>query len=321
MRAFFTFLFMAVIASAWAADMHLVMLPTSRYNATCTDGSPVGYYWRPAPSGSPNSDKVVMWLKGGAYCTSYADCVERQSKPGLGSSKAWPKTYVGNGIQSTDKGANPDFWDWNHAYLEYCSGDLWAGMQVEPVNPWGASSGPDTFTFTGHLCISQVLDHLEEVSHGAKPSEFILTGGSAGSIGTFTNADFVGERLGPSTKYRAMPQGGFFGRPSADFAHFKVNATDPDPYQLKYSAWLGNITRHVTAAEQKCLVNDASLGFGCSSVLCSCPFTATRMSIAQAAVDFEQCFEYSGCPSGHLHTDAMAAAYVVRAVPARHPGR
>ena len=65
----------------------------------------------------------------------------------------------------------------------------------------------------------------------------------------------------------------------------------------------------MTAAEQKCLVNNASLGFECSSVLYSYPFTATRMFIAQAAVDFEQCFQYSGCPSGRLYTD-MAAAYV-----------
>ena len=55
--------------------------------------------------------------------------------------------------------------------------------------------------------------------------EFILTGGSAGGIGTFKNAD-LSESAWPVHKFRAMPQGGF-GRPSADFAHFKVNATDP----------------------------------------------------------------------------------------------
>ena len=308
------FLTSALISSAWAADgnmMQLVMLPAAQYNATCTDGTSVGYYWRPAPQDSPNHDKVVLWLKGGAYCSTYDDCVQRQSKPGLGSSKAWPQTYIGNGIQSPDKTVNPDFFDWNHAYLEYCTGDLWTGEQVEPVNPWGASSGPQKFTFTGHLYLSQVLDHLEEVSHGAKASEFILTGGSAGGVGTFVNADYVGARPSlASAKYRAMPQGGFFGRPSSDYAHFKANTTDPDPYQRKYSGWLSTIQHHVAAAETKCLAHNASQGPNCASPLYMYPFTTTKMFIAQAAVDFEQCFEYSGCPSGKVYTDPETAAYV-----------
>lgn len=168
-----------------------------------------------------------------------------------------------------------------------------------------------TFTFTGHLYLSQVLDHLEEVSHLAKASEFILTGGSAGGIGTFVNADFVGARPSlASAKFRAMPQGGFFGRPSTDYAHFKAHTADPDPYQRKYSAWMDNIQKHVTAAEQKCVAHNASLGPNCGSPLYSYPFTTTKMFIVQAAVDFEQCFEYSGCPSQKVYTDPETAAYV-----------
>lgn len=299
----------AVVASAWAADMHLVMLPTDKYNATCSDGSPVGYYWRPSPSGSKNKDKVVFWLKGGDFCKSYSDCVARQSKPGLGSSKAWPKTYYGNGIQSPDKEENPDFFDWNHVYLEYCSGDLWTGMQVEPVNPW-PGSGPENFTFAGHLYFSQVIDHLEKVTHGVTASEFILTGGSAGGFGTFMNADWLGARLPASTKYRAMPQGGFFGHAYADWAHFKANITDPDPYHRGMSEWFANIERYVTPAEERCRAHNASLGLVCGSPLYMYPFTTTKMFLAQAAADFEQVFEHSGAPAQDVFTNPTIGAYV-----------
>ena len=51
------------------------------------------------------------------------------------------------------------------------------------------------------------------------------TGGSAGGIGAITNGDWLAARLPPSTKFRVMPQGGFFGQAELDFAGFMRNQT------------------------------------------------------------------------------------------------
>jgi hypothetical protein len=53
------------------------MLP--KYNATCSDCSPVGFYFRPAPADGQRK-KLTIWLKGGAMCADYEDCVTRKSQ-------------------------------------------------------------------------------------------------------------------------------------------------------------------------------------------------------------------------------------------------
>lgn len=44
----------------------------------------------------------------------------------------------------------------------------------------------------------------------AKATSVLLSGGSAGGIGTFANADWLGSVLPPSVYYRAAPIGGWF---------------------------------------------------------------------------------------------------------------
>jgi hypothetical protein len=81
------------------------MLP--KYNATCSDGSPVGFYFRPAPADGQRK-KLTIWLKGGAMCADYEDCATRKSQ-NPGSSKYWLPTHLGRAIQSTNKTENRVF--------------------------------------------------------------------------------------------------------------------------------------------------------------------------------------------------------------------
>ena len=67
----------AIVVSATVMSPCLVMLP--KYNATCSDGSPVGFYFRPAPADGQRN-KLTIWLKGGAMCADYEDCVTRKSQ-------------------------------------------------------------------------------------------------------------------------------------------------------------------------------------------------------------------------------------------------
>ena len=96
-----------------------------------------------------------------------------------------------------------------------------------------------------------------------------------------------------------MPQGGFFGAPYTDWAHFKANTTDPDPYH-GLGDWMANIDRYVPPAEEKCLANNASLGRECGSALHIYPYTTSPMFLLQASVDYEQVF----APSRRAVADA-----------------
>ena len=56
--------------------------------------------------------------------------------------------------------------------------------------------------FAGQLHLSEVFDYLLADAHGQYPEELILTGGSAGGIGTIMNADWLAARLPLTTQLR-----------------------------------------------------------------------------------------------------------------------
>jgi hypothetical protein len=291
-------------AAGTTYDQKLIMLPTTAGNATCSDGSPVGFHFREAPAGGQRG-KLTIWMKGGAMCTSYEDCIMRQSQ-NLGSSKFWLPTHEGMAIQSINKTINPDFYDWNHAYLEYCSGDFFSGISPVPINPW-PEQGKQKFVFAGLLHLDQVVDYLLETSLGGRvPEEVILMGESAGGIATFMDADFIAGKLSPETKYRAMPHGGFFGQPEKDFAEFVNNASEPTQGWSDFG-----YQRYVSDAEKLCIADSPPAArHECGSPFRSYPYTKTPMFIVQAAVDYEQVFEFSGAPTGVVFQNASVARYV-----------
>ena len=84
-----------------------------------------------------------------------------------------------------------------------CSGDVYVGMETKP--------GAIPLQFSGHLTVEAVIKDLT-VNHGlgsGSSPRLLLSGSSAGGIGTFVNADFVTSLL-PTVDVKAAPQGGFF---------------------------------------------------------------------------------------------------------------
>eukprot|EP01084_Bolivina_argentea_P312472 540976_1 len=95
-------------------------------------------------------------------------------------------TYKG-GILSNNPSINPDFYSGHHVYCGYCNGDAWSGQRTEPSND------PDTWGlyFSGHLVFGNIIKHLSH-NLGLLDAEYVLlTGSSAGGLGTYGNADFL----------------------------------------------------------------------------------------------------------------------------------
>ena len=65
-------------------------------------------------------------MEGGGGCYNEDECVAR-SKTRLGSSKYWPSMIDLNGFLSDNSTTNPDFYDWNVAFIGYCDGASFAG--------------------------------------------------------------------------------------------------------------------------------------------------------------------------------------------------
>ncbi len=78
------------------------------------------------PGSGDGANSWIVHLEGGGWCYNEDDCVAR-SKTSLGSSKFWPENATFYGFLSDDKEVNPDFYDWNVAFVKYCDGASFAG--------------------------------------------------------------------------------------------------------------------------------------------------------------------------------------------------
>ena len=86
---------------------------------------------------------------------------------------------------------NPDFWDANHVYVPCCTGALHAGM-VNCTSPLSFD-----FFFSGHLYHlnfeAAVKDLFGKGLRGG--AEVLLSGDSAGGMGTFINVGWLADAL------------------------------------------------------------------------------------------------------------------------------
>lgn len=145
----FTFLVLAIsLVSSQNSEADLVLLKDAvNEGAVCLDGTPPGYYFRKGELNyckymhsadymrntlifivgmDDGADKWIVYFQGGGWCYDEELCLER-SRGELGSSKSWPSIMQADGIMSSDKDVNPDFYQWNVAYLKYCDGASFAG--------------------------------------------------------------------------------------------------------------------------------------------------------------------------------------------------
>lgn len=123
----------------------------------------------------------------------------------LGSSKYFPPNVNANGwyIGSDYCPYNPGFCTWNHIFDPYCSQDLHSGQRVTN------SSDTFGFYFAGHLILENILDDAEESYDLKGATDIILSGVSAGGLGTWMNVDYIQSRY-PQARVTAMTVAGFY---------------------------------------------------------------------------------------------------------------
>eukprot|EP01084_Bolivina_argentea_P259618 438109_1 len=219
-------------------NMKQYLFHENEQGGQCLDGSPAGFYYSPPPQGSSNL--WVINLEGGGACHTQHSCMSRANSS-LGSSNYWSKTHRASPPSlSDDPSINPDFYTGHHVYAPYCNGDVWGGQRLTP------STNPDTwgFYFSGHLVFEHIIQYLAyNISTGSllDAQYILLTGGSAGGMGTFGNIDWLCTEMKKIGKYKdnitvkAAPIAGWF---------FPGNVTDEplDPMMPPndYPHWVAN---------------------------------------------------------------------------------
>ena len=200
----------ATFGSSTSGDLTLRRLPTAQATAAgalCMDGSPYAYYIRRVnASVSANPSKWVVFFQGGSLCVDPISCAQRVHTP-LGSSTGYLQyTTDLTNVLSTNRTQNPQLYDWNHVLLMYCSGDIFAGGTTS--NATFASAGYP-FYFAGAAITAAAIADLVATQGMANATDVIVSGVSAGGIGSIINVDSFAAAL-PNARVVGYPQAGWF---------------------------------------------------------------------------------------------------------------
>ena len=110
-----------------------------------------------------------------------------------------------NAMLSNDCSINP-FCNYTMAHLNYCDGASFSGSVAAAV-PVPGQSAP--IYYRGRQILDASLAALAKMGM-ANASTVIWKGCSAGGLSVFLHADYVRSQLPATTRFVAMPDGGFF---------------------------------------------------------------------------------------------------------------
>lgn len=157
-------------------ELNFVSLADLDQLAVCMDGSPAGYYWRPAARGAGQEHIWFILLQGGGQCYDVETCKKRGHL--FSSSESYPAQKKMGGVFAK---ASPVY-NANQIFVPYCSSDGWAG-------DLSAEDNPTNSHFRGDRIVKAVLKHLVE-RQGLSPSDLVVFGGqSSGARGAMIHLD------------------------------------------------------------------------------------------------------------------------------------
>jgi len=271
----------SMVMDATATDTRLLqqeLVPSTH----CLDGSPAGFYFSPAPSKS--TKEWVIFLEGGGACITESDCKAR-AQTVLGSSKDWPSSLsLPDNVLSSNCTVNPIWCNAMRVFVPYCTGDVHLGGRTSSNNDtWGLyfSGRPNFETFVSMLK-ERGMDEAENV---------LLSGCSAGGIGTYHSVDFLADKL-PESRVRAAPQAGWF-YPNVTFfpvweqGKFVIPASPSTPVLWNSSGSLS----------QECVSAHTADPFTCFTLNGAFPYIQSEVFVGQNAADSNQIFSQLFAPT------------------------
>lgn len=261
------------------------------------DGTLSAYYHQAAPAG-PTSTKWIFFLEGGGECATQSACYGALKGP-LGSSNYFQKEIGMGYFLSDDESTNPDFWNWNHVDVPYCSQDLHSGTVTQPSNEtWG-------LYFSGHLVFQAILNALEASAGLGQATEIILTGASAGGIGVWINVDYLAERY-PNARVTAVPIAGFY---FYAYPYQGVNHTSSGLADFRPQAWPQHYALWQSFADESCVAARTADPWACMLANYSYPYISSEAFVVEAQTDQVVLEDHDWLP-GEWRTEAPEHAYM-----------
>ena len=220
-----TALLLTFVALA-SATMKLVLFDNSKVPAdqaaVCLDGTPSGFYVAPGAT-----RQFILYIAGGGWCYTPADCAYRAAHTDIGSSQNWTSSLGGSGILSPDATINPIFSQFTRVYVPYCDGFSFMGHRASPV-----TVGSQTLYFRGHANLQRTLNELDRQFQLKAATDVLVAGCSAGGLSTILHVDRVRAFVPNALRVAGVPDSGFFLNATNIYGQFDYGAQMAAGWQL-----------------------------------------------------------------------------------------
>ena len=155
----------------------------------CRDGSATGFGLRRVEG----SRDLLIYLQGGGACFDLISCANNPAAYGAGGFQGFGAGAGQNGLFAQDREANP-FRDWNMVFVPYCTGDLHGGDAPNRTVPGLELFGAQQFVGSSNM--SAVMNRIGNAGREAR--QVVLTGESAGGLGSLLTYGLVADSLSPA---------------------------------------------------------------------------------------------------------------------------
>lgn len=198
----------APLASAGYFQWDLVELPPES-GASCGNGSPYRFF----VNRTPLSKDLVMVYEGGGACWDQKACLG-EGKLGATNPDGIPVDYmksvnVAFGLVTPFNARNSpqpvQTQSWNMVFLPYCTGDVHSGSKVTVYDD-AYPDRPRVQYHAGQANIEAAAQWLR--NNLGQPAQMMLTGYSAGGVGSTTTYALVRETLQPTGKATLLADSG-----------------------------------------------------------------------------------------------------------------
>lgn len=197
----------------------------------CSSGTPYQFYAKPAAA----SDNLLVFFNGGGACW-FGEACDLASEPNIHTPLAdmdENNPALSKGIFNFEESDNP-FVDYSMVFIPYCTGDVHIG------------GGPRTYQYTnadgenvsitahhnGYANSMAVLDWV--YANYNAPNKIVITGSSAGAIGSSFYSGFVAEHYSQTPVILLADAAGGYGSPFMAVTHSAWNTASILPDWQEY---------------------------------------------------------------------------------------
>lgn len=199
----------------------------------CGNGSQYKFWYYD----SPTSNNMVVMFEGGGACWDYDTCSGRAGVLGASNPNGLPDNYIDGMapryVSPIVNGADPGLPfrskrniatnGWDMVYMPYCTGDVHTGNSVATYPDQTGANPPIVWHHAGHYNTIAAANFL----HARFPSvgKLLVTGFSAGGVGTATNYYTMRRTLQPTRGYSLNDSGPLFPAPNSSYKSWYLHKT------------------------------------------------------------------------------------------------